>query len=74
MSHKLGICIPYRNRKEHLDKLLGTLNYPNISIHVLEQDNNDLFNRAKLFNIGVKEYLDKYAQLQKSCSQLQSRL
>lgn len=56
----IGIFIPYRNRKEHLDKLLGTLNYPNISIHVLEQDNNDLFNRAKLFNIGVKEYLDKY--------------
>jgi len=25
MSHKLGICIPYRNRKEHLDKIIPQL-------------------------------------------------
>ena len=25
MSHKLGICIPYRNRKEHLDRLVPSL-------------------------------------------------
>jgi hypothetical protein len=59
----IAIFIPYRNRKDHLDKLLESLNYPNISIHVLEQDNNDLFNRGKLFNIGAKEYLDKYEYL-----------
>ncbi len=57
----IGIFIPYRNRKKHLDILLDKLSkYPNISIHVLEQDNNDLFNRAKLFNIGFKEYSKKY--------------
>jgi len=25
MTHKLGICIPYRNREEHLNKLVSTL-------------------------------------------------
>ena len=25
MSHKLGICIPYRNRKEHLERLTSVL-------------------------------------------------
>jgi len=59
----IAIFIPYRDRKEHLDKLLDSLIYPKISIHILEQDNNDLFNRAKLFNIGAKEYLDKYEYL-----------
>ncbi len=57
----IGIFIPYRNRKKHLDILLDKLlKYPNISVHVLEQDNVDLFNRGKLFNIGFKEYANKY--------------
>ena len=57
----IGIFIPYRNRKEHLNILLNKLNkYNNISIHILEQSNNELFNRGKLFNIGAKEYLNKY--------------
>jgi hypothetical protein len=57
----IGIFIPYRNRKEHLDILLDKLKkYNNISIHILEQSNNNLFNRGKLFNIGAKEYLNKY--------------
>jgi hypothetical protein len=57
----IGIFIPYRNRKEHLDILLDKLNkYDNISIHILEQSNNYLFNRGKLFNIGANEYLHKY--------------
>ena len=25
MSHKLGICIPYRNRKEHVERLIPHL-------------------------------------------------
>ena len=25
MSHKLGICIPYRNRKEHIESLIPHL-------------------------------------------------
>ena len=32
MSHKLGICIPYRNRKEHLDRLI-----PHLSEHLIKQ-------------------------------------
>ena len=57
----IGIFIPFRNRNEHLKILLDKLKkYDNISIHILEQSNNDLFNRGKLFNIGAKEYLNKY--------------
>jgi hypothetical protein len=57
----IGIFIPYRNRYEHLNILLEKLEkYNKIDIHILEQTNNHLFNRGKLFNIGAKEYLNKY--------------
>ena len=57
----IGIFIPYRNRKEHLDILLDNLSkYNTINIHILEQDNNNLFCRGKLFNIGIKEFINKY--------------
>ena len=60
----IGIFIPYRNRNEHLEILLAKLSkYPNISVHVLEQNNNELFNRGKLFNIGMKELAHKYSYL-----------
>ena len=32
MSHKLGICIPYRNRKHHLDQLV-----PRLTAHLNKQ-------------------------------------
>jgi hypothetical protein len=57
----IGIFIPYKNRYEHLNILLEKLKkYTTIEIHILEQVNNNLFNRGKLFNIGAKEYLNKY--------------
>ena len=60
MSHKLGICIPYRNRKEHLDKLI-----PHLSKHLTEQGikhkfyvghqvDDKLFNRGAMKNIAAK--------------------
>jgi hypothetical protein len=59
MSHKLGICIPYRNRKEHLDKLI-----PHLSEHLTKtgiehkfyvghQVDDKLFNRGATKNIAA---------------------
>ena len=60
MSHKLGICIPYRNRKEHLDKLI-----PHLTKHLDKQGiehkfyighqvDDELFNRGAMKNIAAK--------------------
>lgn len=64
MSHKLGICIPYRNRKEHLEKLV-----PHLSKHLTEQGINHkfyvghqvddkLFNRGAMKNIAARFAFD----------------
>jgi predicted glycosyltransferase involved in capsule biosynthesis len=57
---KLGIIIPYRDRLEHLTELLPQLSqrltsYPSIQhkIVVVEQKENELFNRGQLKNIGT---------------------
>jgi hypothetical protein len=60
MSHKLGICIPYRNRKEHLEKLV-----PHLSKHLTEQGidhkfyvghqvDDKLFNRGAMKNVAAE--------------------
>jgi hypothetical protein len=60
MSHKLGICIPYRNRKEHLDNLVPHLtkhlNKQGIEYHfyVAHQVDDKLFNRGAMKNIAAK--------------------
>ena len=59
MSYKLGICIPYRNRKEHLDELI-----PHLTKHLNEkgiehtfyighQIDDRLFNRGAMKNIAA---------------------
>jgi len=57
------ILVPYRNRPSHLDYFLRHTaplleqHYLNSKIVILEQDwTNQLFNRGKLLNVGVKEY------------------
>lgn len=59
MKHKLGICIPYRNRKEHLDKLIPHLSKYliekgiNHSFYVGHQVDDKLFNRGAMKNIAA---------------------
>ena len=59
-KNKIGIVVPYRNRREHLNHFI-----PSISNHlkkqkipyeiiVVEQADDEPFNRGKLLNIGVE--------------------
>ena len=57
---RLGVIIPYRNRREHLDRFLpyikNFLNEKEVDyrIIIVEQTDNLLFNRAALLNAGAK--------------------
>lgn len=59
MSHKLGICIPYRNRKEHVERLIPHLtkylNEKGIDhkFYVGHQIDDKLFNRGAMKNIAA---------------------
>jgi len=60
MDKKLGIIVPYRNRKEHLEifknemsNFLDRRKY-NYEIIIVNQDGAKLFNRGMLLNIGFK--------------------
>ena len=64
MSHKLGICIPYRNRKQHLEELI-----PRLSKHLTKQGiehkfyvghqvDDKLFNRGAMKNIAAQYAFD----------------
>lgn len=64
MKHKLGICIPYRNRFEHLKKLVEVLSpYLNDrgiehKFYVAHQVDEKLFNRGLMKNIAAKYAFD----------------
>ena len=59
MSHKLGICIPYRNRKEHIENLIPYLSKYlnekgiNHAFYVGHQIDDRLFNRGAMKNIAA---------------------
>ena len=60
------ICIPYRNRKAHLDYFLANSVpllehcFPDAHVVVVEQsDDGRLFNRGKLLNVAFHEYKDR---------------
>ncbi|NBO36336.1 hypothetical protein EBU91_02190 [bacterium] len=58
MDEKLSIVVPYRNRKEHLDKFLPAiescrfLDGIDYEIVIVEQEDGKPFNRGKILNIG----------------------
>jgi len=58
-NKKLTLIIPYRNRKEHLEKFLpfiqNVLIEQNIDYEIIiaEQDDKHFFNRAKLMNVAA---------------------
>ena len=64
MKHKLGICIPYRNRFEHLQQLTSRLgeflNKKGIDhkFYVAHQVDDKLFNRGLMKNIAAKYAFD----------------
>jgi hypothetical protein len=64
MSHKLGICIPYRNRKEHVERLIPHLSKYltekgiDHSFYVGHQIDDKLFNRGAMKNIAAKYAFD----------------
>lgn len=59
MSHKLGVCIPYRNRQEHIERLIPhlskKLNAQGIEhvFYVGHQIDDKLFNRGAMKNIAA---------------------
>ena len=59
MSHKLGVCIPYRNRKEHIDRLIPHLSKKlteqgiEHAFYVGHQVDDKLFNRGSMKNIAA---------------------
>ena len=60
MKHKLGICIPYRNREEHLRKLVPALSKHltekgiDYKFYVGHQVDDKLFNRGAMKNIAAE--------------------
>jgi hypothetical protein len=59
MKHKLGICIPYRNRKEHIERLIPHLSKEldkqgiDHTFYVGHQVDEKLFNRGAMKNIAA---------------------
>jgi hypothetical protein len=67
MNHKLGICIPYRNRKSHVEKLI-----PELSKHLNKQGINHKFYIGhqvddKLFNRGAMKNIAAYYAFKDGC-------
>lgn len=67
MSHKLGICIPYRNRKEHIERLI-----PHLTKHLNEQGIDHTFYVGhqvddKLFNRGAMKNIAAHYAFEDGC-------
>jgi hypothetical protein len=64
MAHKLGVCVPYRNREEHMNQfvphLSNFLDKKGIdhTIYIVHQRDEFLFNRGLMKNIGAKQAFD----------------
>jgi hypothetical protein len=61
-NYKLNVLIPCRNMETQINKFIPHINaylskigITNFEIFIIEQDNDQLFNRGALFNVGYKE-------------------
>ena len=56
------VLITYRNRATHLSCLSLHLNkyFPELQLAVIEQDDNNVWNKGLLYNVGYKELVDQY--------------
>lgn len=60
MKHKLGICVPYRNREEHLKEFIPVVSKfleskdIDFKIYFAHQVDDKLFNRGAMKNIAAK--------------------
>jgi hypothetical protein len=60
MKHKLGVCVPYRNREEHLKEFVPILSKfleskdIDFKIYFAHQTDDKLFNRGAMKNIAAK--------------------
>jgi len=60
MSHKLGVCVPYRNRELHMHEFIPKLgkylkgHNIDFQIYIVHQVDDKLFNRGATKNIGAK--------------------
>lgn len=58
---KVAIIVPHRNREPHLRQFLKNIHpmmrrqQADYKIYVIQQDGNEIFNKAKLLNIGFRE-------------------
>ena len=60
MKHKLGVCVPYRNREQHLKQFIPTVSKflkskdIDFKIYFAHQIDDKLFNRGAMKNIAAK--------------------
>ena len=60
MSHKLGVCVPYRNRELHMHEFIPKIGKYlkaqsiDFQIYIVHQVDDKLFNRGATKNIGAK--------------------
>lgn len=60
MSHKLGVCVPYRNRELHMNEFIPKIGKYlknqgiDFQIYIVHQVDDKLFNRGATKNIGAK--------------------
>jgi hypothetical protein len=65
MSHKLGVCVPYRNREMHMHEFIPKIgNYLknqgiDFQIYIVHQVDDKLFNRGATKNIGAKHAFEE---------------
>jgi hypothetical protein len=65
MSHKLGVCVPYRNRELHMNEFIPKIGKYlknqdiDFQIYIVHQVDDKLFNRGATKNIGAKHAFEE---------------